>query len=102
MRGFDADAAAGAHEAVKFLHGAHDVGNVLDDVNGAQLVEGAVGERPGKAVEIDKDIGGAGGVVVDTDRAGVFADPAADIKDSQGFRLSIVRMMESECSAQRA
>ncbi len=37
MRGDDDDAAAGRDQAVKLLHGADDVGEVLDDVDGAQL-----------------------------------------------------------------
>src|SRR5258705_116250 len=45
VRGLDADAAAGAHQAMKFLHGGDHVGEVLDDVDGAQLVERVIGER---------------------------------------------------------
>ena len=88
MGGFDADAAAVADQAVEFLHGADDVGKVFDHVDGTEVIEAAVGERVGEPVEVDEDVGGAGGVEVDADCAGEFSDAAADVESSQEFRVS--------------
>jgi imidazolonepropionase-like amidohydrolase len=94
VRCLDSDTAAGAYEAMEFLHGADNVGNVFDNVDGAEMVEGAVAERVREGIEIAENVGGAGGVGIDADRAGVFADAAADVESSQGFRVSTARMME--------
>ena len=72
--------------AVKLLHGADHVGDVLDDVNGQHAVERVVGERVGEAVEVAQDVGAAGGIAVDPDGAGMLADPAADVERSQVVR----------------
>jgi len=86
--GFDADAASGADQAVEFFHGADDVCEVFYDVDGAEVIEGAVGEGVREMVEVAEDVGGAGGIEVDADCAGEFADSAADVEGSQGFRVS--------------
>ena len=96
MRGLDTNPAAWPHKAMKLLHTPHNVGYVLDDVNGAQTVEGAVREGVGEAVKVANDVSGAGGVVVDADGSGEFADTAADVESSQGFRVSTTRMMKRE------
>jgi len=88
MGRFDADAATGTDEAVKFLHGADDVCEVLDDVDGAEVIESAVGKGVREMVEVAEDVGGAGGVEIDADCAGEFADAAADVESSQVIRVS--------------
>ena len=64
----DADGATGADEAVKLLHSSHDVGDVFDDVDGAQTIESAVGKGVGEAVEVAEDVGVAGGIKIDSER----------------------------------
>ncbi len=83
VRRFDADAAAGLHQPVEFLHGPDDIAQMLDYVDRTQAVEGAVGERIGEPVEIADDVGRAGRVDVDTNGALVLANAAADIQRSQ-------------------
>jgi hypothetical protein len=90
VRGLDPDAAAGAHQAVKFLHGPDHIGEVLDDVNGTQLVEGAVGERVGSVVEVAENVGAAVRIPVDADGTRVLIDAAADIKHFQLIHLDII------------
>ncbi len=54
--------------------------HVFDHVDGGEAVEGTVGERVGKAVEIDQDVGAAGGIAVDSDGTGLLMNPAADVE----------------------
>src|SRR5690348_6075088 len=82
VRGFDADGAARADQAMEFLHGADDIVHMLDDVNGGEAVEGAVGERIGEAIEVDENVGAAGGIPVDSNGTGLLMNPAADVEDS--------------------
>jgi hypothetical protein len=82
VRRFNADTPSRLHQTVEFFHGPHHVGDMFDDVDRPQVVERPVGERVREPVEIADYIGGAGGVEIDPDRAGVFADSAADIEDS--------------------
>ena len=53
---------------------------MLDHMDGPQMVERPVRERVGKPVQIADEVGGAGGIEVDADRARKFPDTAADIE----------------------
>jgi hypothetical protein len=75
--------AARADQAMKLFHRCDHVGEVLDDVDGAQLVERIVGERIGDVIQDAEHIGMAVGIAIDADRAGVLIDPTADVKRSQ-------------------
>lgn len=86
----DPDESAGPHQAVKFLHGADHVGQVLDDVNGPQLIEGAVGEGVGGMVEVAENVGAAVGVPIDANGARVLIDSAANIKHFGLIHLDII------------
>jgi hypothetical protein len=86
MRSHDERAPAGGEQAPELLHGADDIGDVLNDVNCPHFVEGAVPEREGEMVEVSDDIGGGVGIAIESDGAGVFIDPAADVKDRQRRR----------------
>src|SRR5262245_23300296 len=88
VRSLDPDCAARFGQAMEFLHGADDVGYVLDHVDRHDPVEGAVGERIGEAIEIAENVGLAGGIAIDADRAGSLPDPAADVENSHVFRHS--------------
>ncbi len=88
VRGLEAHGAAGAHQAVELLHGADHVVHVLDDVDGGEAVEGAVGEGVGETVEVGEHVGAAGGIAVDADGAGLFVDPAADVEDPQSLAMT--------------
>lgn len=79
VRGDDDGAAAGREHAMKLFDRADHIADMLNNVDGANLAEGAVGEWPGEAVEIGDHIGARVGVPIDADRAGVLVDPAADI-----------------------
>ncbi len=77
VRGLDADAAARANQAVKFLHGADHVIDVFYHMNGAELVERSIGEGVRKLVEVHDNVGVAGRVVIDADGIGELPDAAA-------------------------
>jgi hypothetical protein len=69
---------------VELLHGADDILNVLNDMDGPDLPERAVAERVREAVEIGEDIGAAGRIPVDTDGARKLVDAAPDVEDGAG------------------
>src|SRR5208282_5808622 len=80
VRRDDQNPAARADQAMKLLHGADDVGNVLDDVHGAQGLEGTVAERVGEPVQVAQNVGAATGIAIDADRARIFVDATADVE----------------------
>src|ERR1039458_1059937 len=98
VRRLDAHRAARAHQAVKLLHGAHHVVDVLDYVDGRQPVERAVGERVRKTVQVRQDVGAAGGIPVDTDGAGLLVNAAADVESLYPRHSSSVSMAKSHWS----
>ena len=65
---------------MKLLHGADDVGDVLDDVDGAQLIEGAVAEGIGEPIEVAEDVGAGMRVAVDPDGSWDLVDSAAHVE----------------------
>jgi len=83
--GDDDGAAVGAEEAMEFFDGADDVGDMLDDVDGADFAKGGVAEGPGEAVEVGDNVGAGMRIAVEADGAGVFVDAAADVEDGQRF-----------------
>src|ERR1017187_10045133 len=91
MRGNDIYLAACANQAVKLLHGADHVGNVLDHMNGLEGVEGRIAKRVRKPVELAQHVGAAGRVAVYADRALSLVDPATDVKHPHpNFRLYVM------------
>ena len=86
MRGDDEGSAAGREQPVQFLHRADHIGDVLNDVDGANLAERAIGKWPGKTVEIGNHVGARVGVPVDADGARMLVDAAADVQDGQSFK----------------
>src|ERR1700685_303470 len=83
----DDEAAAGREHTMKLLHGADDVGDVLDDMNGAQLGEGAVADGIRKTVQVAEHVGARVGSAIKADRAGIFVDAAADVENAAGGGL---------------
>src|SRR4051794_12913384 len=83
VRRFDPYTPPQPDEAVKLFHRANDVGEVLDHMNSTQAVEGTIGERVGKTVQIADEVGGAGGVDVNADGVRKLADAAADVERSR-------------------
>ncbi len=81
MGSFDMDTPARPHQPVKLFHRFDDVGDMLNHVNGTKLVETVGFERIGKSVKIRQHIGAAGGIVVETNGAGIFIYAATNIKD---------------------
>ena len=82
MGSFDAHESPRADEAMKFLHGADDVGDVLDDVYGVEFVEGVVREGVWEMVQGADDIGGAGGVSVYSYGPVAFLEAAPYVENS--------------------
>lgn len=83
MRSFDADATAFADQSVELFHGFDDVGDVLDDVDCADLIERACSEGVGEAVEVADDVRITRKIPVDADRSGVLTNAAADVENLQ-------------------
>src|SRR5882724_13032624 len=79
VRGHYGDCPSRAYEAVELLHGFHDVADVFDHMDGAQFVERLVAEGVGEQVEVGDDVGAGTGIAVESDGAGVFVDPTADV-----------------------
>jgi len=102
VRGDHEDLAAGAHQAVEFLHGAYDVGDMFDDVYGLEGVEGAVFERVGEVVEIGQNVGAGCGVAVDADRTWALVDAAADIEDFVWQAMIVTRLKERGLEPEKA
>src|SRR5579862_997021 len=74
------EAAAGSAQAMKLFHGADDVGDVLDDVDRAECVEGVVAERVRKTVEVAQHVGATARIAIDADGAGILVDAAAHVE----------------------
>src|SRR5262249_8488809 len=96
---FDAHRTAGPHQAVKLLHGANYIFNVLDDMYRSEAIEGAIGERIRKTVEVGQNIGAAGGIPVDSDGTGLLVNPAADVENSHPFSIASFRHCSSVSTA---
>jgi len=71
---------------VELFHRANNVGDVLDDVDGAKLAERAIAEGKRKVVEIGNYIGAGVRVAVKTDRSWIFIDAAADVEHRKDAR----------------
>src|SRR5580704_3473305 len=67
MRSDDEDAAGRRDDAVKLLHGADDIGYMLDDMHGAKRCERVVAERVRETVEVADDVGPAARIAIDAD-----------------------------------
>lgn len=102
VRRGDVQRAAWPQQAMKFLHAANDVGNVFDDVNGAQMIEAAVAKRIRKMVEIAEDIGGGSGDAVDSDRTREFVYPAADVEDPKSPSFTRIPRHSSSVSTAKS
>ena len=83
VRRDDEHLTARADQSMKLFHAADDVRDVLDHVHSLQRVERRIAERVRDAIEIAQDVGAAGGIAIDTDRALPFVDPAADVECTQ-------------------
>src|SRR5947209_7837754 len=84
MRSNDEDSASLRGYAVELFHGAHHVGDVLDDMHGANGGKGGAPERIGETVQIADDVGAGGRIPIDADRTGIFIDTAADVQNASG------------------
>src|SRR5271155_5700031 len=83
MRSGDENGAPGLGDAVEFFHGRDDVGDVFDDVFGAELVERIIAEGQAAVVEMAEDIGGGGWIHIEADRAGIFCWTAANVENAR-------------------
>src|SRR6266436_4843170 len=90
MRGLDAHRAAGARQAVEFLHGRDHVVHVLDHMDRQHAVEAVIAERI------------RGAVAVDADGAGPLVDAAADIQRFYTSWIAIFRHSSSTSTAKAA
>ena len=86
MRGHDDGAAAGHEQTVKFFDGSDDVSDMFDDMDGADLAEGAIGQRPGEVIEICNKVSTRARIAIDADSAGILVDAAANIENGKGLK----------------
>ncbi len=92
VRGFDSNRTAGPDQTVEFLHGPYDIGEMFNDVDRPQVVKSSIREGVGEGVEVDQNIGVAGGIEIHADDGGVrgtreFLDAAANVEKFQRFRV---------------
>jgi hypothetical protein len=83
MRGEDENRSASARHTMKFLHRGDEIGDMLDEMLGPNLIERVVPKRKSALVKVAEDIGGGIRVHVDTDRSGKFCWTAPDVEGSQ-------------------
>ena len=86
MRRDDEDASSGAHQPVKLLHRADYIGDMLDDMDGAQLIESAVAKRVWETVKIADDVSIRISIQIDSDSTRVLVDSAANVENAQAAR----------------
>ena len=86
MRRNNEDAPSGADQPVKFLHCADYVGDVLDDMDRAQLIESSVAKRVRKTVEVADDVSMGIGIQIDSNSARVLVDSTADVENARAAR----------------
>ncbi len=86
----DKSVAAGDEQAVNFFHHADDVGDVFDDVDGADFAECIVAQGVREMIEIGDDVGAGVDAAIKADGAGKFIDAAANIENRMGGVRQVV------------
>lgn len=77
----DNRAAARSEQPVKLLDCAYNIRHMLDHVRGADLAERAVTKGKREVIEAGDNVGPGVGAAIETNRAGVFVEPAADVEN---------------------
>lgn len=73
--------AARRQQPIELFHGADDVANMFDDMNGANFAERAITERERVVVEIGNHIGVGVRIAIKANGARVLINPASNIQD---------------------
>ena len=81
MRGHDDDAAARCQQAMELFDGADHVGDVFDQVYGADPGERVIAKRERKVIEVGDNVGAGVEVAIQSDRAGVLIYSATNVED---------------------
>ncbi len=80
MRGDDENVAAWLEQAMKFLNGADDIRDVLDEMDGTDLTKGTVAKRKGEVVKIRDDIRVGVRISINPNCARIFLNAAAYVE----------------------
>lgn len=83
VRRDDKGATARREQAMKLFYSADHIGDMLDDVNGTELMKRVVAKWERKAVEIGNDVCARIWIAIDTNGARMLVQPTADIKNQQ-------------------
>ena len=85
-------AGAGAPKPVELLHGGDHVDDVLDHVNGADLIEGRISERIWHAVQFAQDIGARSRISIDSNGSRILVDPAPHVQHAH-LTILVARLL---------
>jgi hypothetical protein len=77
----DDDPTARCEYAMELFYSADHISYVFDDVDGADLAEGAVAERKWEMIQVRDDVGPGMWASIQAYGAGVLVEPAADIEN---------------------
>lgn len=81
VRRGDVDRSSGPKQPVKFFHRPENVGDVFNHVNSSNAVEGSIGKRVWKSVQIAEHIGSCARNPIDSDGARILVYTTADVED---------------------
>ena len=81
MRRDDDDASIGNEQPIELFERPHHVGDVFNDVCGADFLERVVAEREREAVQIRYNVGVGVEITIETNGTRILLDAAADIKN---------------------
>jgi hypothetical protein len=77
----DDGASAGREQPMELFDGANDVGDMFNDVDGSDFLNGLIAQRPWEAVEIGDHIGAGVCVAIQANGARIFINAAADVEN---------------------
>ena len=101
MRSGDVHLTTCPEQAVELFHRAYHIADVLDHMDGADIVKRSVGEGIREAVQVAQHVRAGACNAIYTDRAGILLYTAADVEDARSFARS-VRHSSSVSMAQSA
>ena len=89
VRRSDHDLAPRLQQPVELLQHLDHIGDMLDDVDGPNLSEGAIAEGVREVVEVTDHVRLRPRIHIDPDRARVFVDAATDIESPRHVAFSL-------------
>lgn len=100
VRRRDVHRSAGLQQPVELFDGADHVGDMLDDVDRADVIEALIAERVREPVYIHDRVRRRARNPIDADRAGILVYPATDVEDA--LSRSCTRILRHSSSVSTA